>query len=336
MGLAALAGQPLMGNQALRSRGYALLLVLFSVAVLTSALAVLSARRDAERDNVRMLKAAFEERLSTRRDLVELLHAMALSLPGPAGWTNSRGGILRADGRFYRMPSGMLVSVQDERGLFSLPLADKRSIVSLLLGVGVELDQAQALTDTLIDYTDTDDLRSLNGAEAQDYRAAGLPAPRNDWLLGIDELAQVMGWHARPELRRQLAPWLTQAPTGALNPNTTPAGLVHALWSHAPPQGRALFLAQREQVPFMSAASMARVIGVPVNDDRFVFRVGERLRIVLRRPGSAWGYQYNVTFNPQGRHSPWLVSEARFSPLEPGPTPDELERVAPFSLDPSR
>lgn len=318
------------------SRGYALLLVLFSVAMLTGALMALSARRHAERENVRMLQKAFEERLSTGRDLAHVLHALAVSVPGPVGWTDSRGETLRADGRPYRMPSGLLVSVQDERGLFSLASADKRGILGLLVGVGLELNEAQALTDTLVDYIDTDDLRSLNGAELQDYREAGLAPPRNDWLLSTDELAQVMGWHAKPELRRRLAPWLTQAPTGAVNPNTAPAGLIHALWSRAPEQGRNLFLSQREQLPFLTAASMARVIGAPVNEDRFIFRVGERLRIVLRRPGSAWGFQYNVSFNPQGRHSPWLVSEARFSPLEPGPTPEELERVAPFSLDPSR
>lgn len=324
-----------MAGPSTRPRGYALLLVLFSVALLTAALAALSARRDAERDNARMLQAAFNERLDTRNDLAQVLHALALSVPGPAGWTDSHGGQLRADGRPYRLSSGLLVSVQDERGLFSLATADKRGILGLLVGTGLELDEAQALTDTLADYIDPDDFRSLNGAEAQEYRAAGLPAPRNDWLLSVDELAQVAGWHAKAELRRRLAPWLTQAPTGVVNPNTAPAGLVHALWSRAPAHGRAQFLAQREQLPFLTAASMARVIGVPVSEDRYVFQVGERLRIVLRRPGSAWGFQYNASFNPQGRHSPWLVSEARFSPLEPGPTPAELERVAPFSLDPS-
>jgi len=68
--------------------------------------------------------------------------------------------------------------------------------------------EAAALVDVIGDWRDPDDLKRLNGAEAEDYRHASYPyGPRNAPFESIDELGQVIGMSE--DLLERLRPALT-------------------------------------------------------------------------------------------------------------------------------
>ncbi len=102
-----------------------------------------------------------------------------------------------ANGTVYPLssPGGEIaVSLQDELGRIDLNTAPDELMRSLLVSLGMEDGEASALTDAIADYRDEDDLVRLNGAEARDYRAAGLAhEPKNAPFEAVEELRLVLG-----------------------------------------------------------------------------------------------------------------------------------------------
>lgn len=117
----------------------------------------------------------------------------------------------RADGRSYgwRFGDGRLtLSILDEAGKIDLNYADVVLLESLFRSLGLDEDRAAALADAVEDFRDADDLRRLNGAEDDDYRAAGYSHGAKDAPFEhISELRQVFGMTA--ELYAALAPLVT-------------------------------------------------------------------------------------------------------------------------------
>ena len=77
---------------------------------------------------------------------------------------------------------------------------------------GVDYEDANTLVDVLVDWTDADDVKQLNGAESRDYEAAGrVGDPPNAPFRSIEELNQVPGWDAvvlaRPDWRQAFTLW---------------------------------------------------------------------------------------------------------------------------------
>lgn len=102
-----------------------------------------------------------------------------------------------ADGTVYPVsaPGGEIaVSLQDELGRIDLNTAPDELMSGLFASVGQDDDAARALADAVADWRDEDDLVRLNGAEARDYRAAGLAhEPKNAPFEAIEELRLVLG-----------------------------------------------------------------------------------------------------------------------------------------------
>lgn len=116
----------------------------------------------------------------------------------------------RADGApmMLRLDDGEVETrVSDEAGRIDLNFADEELLRALLIGAGAGEREADALKDAILDWTDQDDLRRLNGAEAAEYRAAHLPAPGNRPFAMVEELRLVKGM--TPSLLRRLAPFVT-------------------------------------------------------------------------------------------------------------------------------
>ncbi len=103
----------------------------------------------------------------------------------------------RADGTLYPVAYGdtrLWVAVEDEAGKVDLNGASGPLLQALFAGAGVDEEEAARLADAVLDWRDPDDLRRLNGAEQDDYAAAGLPyGPRNGPFRSLDELALVLG-----------------------------------------------------------------------------------------------------------------------------------------------
>ncbi len=103
----------------------------------------------------------------------------------------------RADGTVYSMASGdgeVSIVINDEAGKIDLNAAPDELIQGLLVAVGLEEGEAQALTAAIADFRDADDETHLGGAEDAEYRAAGLAwGPKNKPFEAVEELHQVLG-----------------------------------------------------------------------------------------------------------------------------------------------
>ncbi|MGB5472037.1 MAG: hypothetical protein WBQ78_01000 [Gammaproteobacteria bacterium] len=103
----------------------------------------------------------------------------------------------RTDGTVYELGYGdarLRITAVEEAGKVSLNAAPGDMIGRLLRTAGIDDDRAAALVDAILDWRDPDDLRRINGAEQDDYRAAGRSyLPRNSPFQSNDEVALVLG-----------------------------------------------------------------------------------------------------------------------------------------------
>ncbi len=100
------------------------------------------------------------------------------------------------------------VTVTDEAGRLDLNTGDVHALTILLQALGETADASAALADAIRDWTDADDLRRPNGAEADDYRAAGLSyLPRNRPFETSREVMLVKGMTR--SVYDKLAPYVT-------------------------------------------------------------------------------------------------------------------------------
>lgn len=110
-----------------------------------------------------------------------------------------------------------------------------RLLMSLPLEEKLQLDQAQALTEAIADWIDSDDdVTGLGGAESQYYADADPPGrPANRTLVSPSELMWVKGM--TPEIYRALAPLIGVWPASGgtvqagFNVNTAPPALLGCL-----------------------------------------------------------------------------------------------------------
>jgi general secretion pathway protein K len=99
-------------------------------------------------------------------------------------------------------------AIESETGKADLNTATDALLVRVLSGAGGKDLNARALVEKIADFRDSDGLRRLNGAEADDYRQAGLShGPKDAPFDAIEELEQVLG--IMPDLAVRLRPYLT-------------------------------------------------------------------------------------------------------------------------------
>lgn len=319
-----LTGQPRLAGQG----GYVLVTVLVALVLL----AVVAARLD-ERvtsflnatDRWGRAQRAERELANAREQLLFHLVTRQISTLGFGAGRD----LIRVDGRPYRMPSGVIVSVQDLRGLISVTATDAPVMRNFLLQQGITDREADGLLDKLADYNDLDTLRRLNGGEASEYNDAGLPPPRNDWPLSPYELRAVLGWHKRPGLWRAAAEHFSAVRDGWINPNTAPPAVLRAL-PGASDEGVARLLLLREQRHLGSAGEVAAASGIVVPDDIVSFYPGQFYRLRLWLPGTPGAVEYTAAIVPDAPTLPWLTLEVRHI-QQPKPPPDTPD-VPPFPL----
>lgn len=204
-------------------RGVALVLVLWLTALLSvvaSAFA-LSVRRESV-----LLRTARDH--SEARALLDgaLQYAwLRLHLPESSGQWRSNGAI-------YEVVYGagrVRLELRDEAGKVDLNRVKEPLLISLFMAAGVSSGEAEKLTGAAADWRDADELRRLNGAEAEDYRLAGQAfGPRNRPFEAVEELRAVLGMSS--DLYQRVAPWLTvHSGQAGIDPRAAPPGLLRAL-----------------------------------------------------------------------------------------------------------
>jgi type II secretory pathway component PulK len=148
----------------------------------------------------------------------------------------------------------------------------KEILVNLFTQWGLGVDQAGHVADCLYDWVTPGDLKSLDGAKAQDYANANLPQrPTYAPFDSLDEVALVMDFDlvekARPNWQDSFTLWSS----GPLNVNEAPAELIAAVFS-IDPQRVAFFTSARngrdgiagtsDDVPVKSLTALAGQLGL--------------------------------------------------------------------------
>ena len=112
------------------------------------------------------------------------------------------------------------VSAKSEAAKIDLNFASEPLLKRVFTSVDVTEEEADAIVACIKDWTDADNLKRPNGAEADDYRAAGRKVlPANDFFIAIEELQNVIG--ISPKLYNAVAPLLTvQSRSPGLDPQT--------------------------------------------------------------------------------------------------------------------
>ena len=155
-----------------RQRGIALVLVLWMVVLLA---VIAGALGTTSRSGVAMITNLRQEHQA--RALVEAgLQFMMLQLT----WRNLpvEDNPWPADGRLHPWTFAgqrIWIGAQPENARLGLNAVDEKQLGRLLHALGLPDEQAEALRDAILDWRDADDGRRPQGAEDDDYRAAGRP-----------------------------------------------------------------------------------------------------------------------------------------------------------------
>ncbi|TAL47320.1 MAG: hypothetical protein EPN89_08860 [Methylovulum sp.] len=294
----------------IRQQGYILVTVMVALVVLATVAARLDARVADFRTHLGRWQqwADDQSALISARD--QVLFVMATRQLSQAGFGGG-ADVLRVDGRPYRLPSGVWVSVQDARGLISVSTPDPLVMRNVLLQHGVSDKLIEPLLDKLADYTDVDNLRRLNGAEADEYHAQKLAPPRNDWLISPYELRLVLGWNGLSKLVARGGDLFTVSRESWINPNTAPPEVLAAL-PGATPEGVKAALARRETMLFISYSDLLAATGIILPDDPVAFFPSSFYRLRLGLEHGLKAIEYHIILTPGAPTLPWQILETRF------------------------
>jgi len=311
------------------AHGFILPLTLWILAAITIVAGYLAERvhRSVQLAQAQQDRSEAMRQLSNAR--AQMLFRLATQSLGPCG-LGQLPACVALDDRPYAFGQAV-VQLQDARGLISLETADDEQLGRLLALYGLPPERRAVLIDTLRDYTDADDLRRLNGAEAPEYAAAHLPPPRNAPLLSPMELRAVYGWAEVDALWRggpaapgpgqpsasfgqaraliePITSYLTASGLVALNPNTAPAAVLQTLPGITPELAQAIVT--RRQLEPVSADLVDRLaggglLGLP---PRLIAFPADSLRLTLRVAGQPWSDRYNVRLTPRGEEAPWRIT----------------------------
>lgn len=169
-------------------RGVALIAVLWALVLLALiAATVLKESRTQSRLARNLLEAARAEALADAG-----VHRAMAGLAKPV----SAGG-WRSDGTVYSWTvegADVRIRIEDEGGKFDLNRIGGVALRNLFLAAGVPAEAAGPLADSIEDFRDSDDERRPEGAEDEDYLAAGRSYGAKDRPFeALEELHQVLG-----------------------------------------------------------------------------------------------------------------------------------------------
>ncbi len=128
---------------------------------------------------------------------------------------------------------GYEVKIASEGGRFNINYVissgDKALLKAIFSDWGIELEDAQSITDALVDWVDEGDDEQLNGAEKKYYEKEGrLNQPFNRPFYDISEMSLVRGMDLVESVRPDWRNWFTVWSAGGLDVNEAPAELIAA------------------------------------------------------------------------------------------------------------
>ena len=235
------------------------------------------------------------------------------------------------DGREYRLGKDVRVSLQDTRGLISLNGIGlggmgRAPLERLLATYNLDVPTISRLTDTLLDYRDTDDLRQLNGAEKEDYIVAGKRgAMRNTELLAPGEISQVLGWDEIPALwgNDPITNHVNVLRTTLFNANNADWRALVAMTGTTEEIAKSLIKTRRAgETPDISKMVFTEAINDPFGLGAAVSLFpSETIIVTLQYEGTPSGTRMAVKSTPASEVAPWLIQYSYRVPLAKAETP---------------
>lgn len=289
-------------------RGYVLLLVLAALAVIAYVAQRFAQRNDDLRRNALDFSRYAEARASVAGALSATLYWNATRPLMPAG-RGDPNGQLRQDGQRYTTTDGAWVAIQDFRGLMAINGVNRQMLTALLVQDGLSAQRAQAMVDVLDDYIDTDQLKRLNGAERPEYRALGLPGPRNDWLVSTRELEAMPLWRDDPARLARLMRLFSADIGHPQNPATAPVPVLKAMFPSLNDAQLDVLLSLRRTDQLRNRVIAQGLTGLPLDSDEYAFAPGNDSRIAVWAPGLPRALEYNARLVPAGELGPWVITE---------------------------
>ena len=223
--------------------------------------------------------------------------------------------LVRLDGRLYQadIRGPIALRLQDQAGMLNLANLGEAQTIRLGELMGLSPGDARALRFKVMDYTDQDDLRRLNGAESADYgfRIPNRPMLRpTEWLSLLDVREAI-----DPPLWRKYRPDLAADFTlASVNVNTATSQTLQVLYDLNEAQAASAIRA-REATPFLTLNDFAAASGASVIDDFeriYTFPSG-RVVYVISDPNSAWVYRARLTLTPGGLEQPVWIDQTELT-----------------------
>ena len=337
------AAHPAQAGRSIQ-RGFVLAATLWMLAILTVFAVYFADRIQRARDQAQLAAAHAEALLEFNNTRAGILFRLATIPFSVYGLGTSANDAIALDDRPYLEPGNTVVRFQDNRGLLNLNLADDDRLDRFLNVLGAPATSRAALIDALRDYIDEDDLKHLNGAEAADYAAASLSAPRNAKLVTPMEARRIYGWAAVPQLwQDNLLPRLASTSGSySLNPNTAPWQVL-ATMRGMTPEGAQAIIQARKHAPVLNPEQIEALTGIRISTDPFqadaIAFPAVSVRVTQQPKAMSWGWEYNVTLTPVSDTAPWRIDysyrvelssfDAAMQPIQPLPA-----RVAPTASQP--
>jgi Type II secretion system (T2SS), protein K len=293
----------------LRQQGFVLAVTLWILAIITVGVGYFAERVEASMSSARQSSEASEalqDIASTRAEILFRLGTTRFSVYGLGPTPQSA---IALDNRAYRGSGQDVVRLQDSRGLINVNFIQPEMLLRLLGQMGVPAEKRDAMLDTLRDYTDTDNLRHLNGAEAAEYQAQGLPLPPNDWLVSPYQLQNIIGWREQAVLWKdsRLTEVITTARVSGLNPNTAPREVLAAIPLSSLELADRL-IRMRTLTPLYNDVQMNSVSGqVMLDSESLIFFPGDNIRLIQESGKIPWALRYQISLTPFSDNAPWRI-----------------------------
>jgi len=207
----------------------------------------------------------------------QALEARGLALSGLALGLNPQ--LLRDDPLMHQAPTATQkfdVTIQSEGARLNLNyiLANnhREILVNLFTQWGLSVNDADTVADCMYDWVTPGDLKSLNGAKANDYAQAGLTQlPTYQPFISFDEVKLVMHAGLLDKAKSNWEDSFTLWSSGPLNVNEAPPELIAAVFSLDPKRvkfftdernGRDGIAGTSDDVPVTSTDVFAGELGI--------------------------------------------------------------------------
>jgi hypothetical protein len=224
------------------------------------------------------------------------------------------------DGRPYEIDAqragtpAVLVSLRDQAGMINLARLDDDQLLRLGNQIGAPASLSRDLRALYTDYTDDDDLETINGAERSRYEYQG---PANRFMRRPSEFLSIVG------LRQSIDParWRNirddlvidhQSVTTNVNTATVPS--LEVLFGITEQQAQSAVRA-RDRSPFLSLADFIAASGANIlYDDMqiYTFPAG-RIVYTIGDTRSAWRYRARLILTPSSLERPFWVDQSEMT-----------------------